>query len=140
MKLYQRWPIPECLMSRPRRGNFSLKVDSIMSEAYKEDSMKEWAKYRPQINAPYNSMEEADDLEIIESEDSEEVEEKKNSVVVDVKEDLDAMNPKLIEHSPFRMESMKYYPYKSREGEVPLKLLKVPKLDWLIDNSKLIAG
>ena len=31
------------------------------------------------------------------------------------------------------MEAMKYFPYKSREGEIPLKLLKVPKLNFLIE-------
>ena len=36
------------------------------------------------------------------------------------------------------MESMRYYPYKSREGEIPLKLLKVPKLEWLLKVGPLI--
>ena len=71
MKKYQRWPVPESLMGRPK-GNFRLKVDSLVAEAYREESMQEWADWRPQIEVPCNSMESADDLKIIESEDSEE--------------------------------------------------------------------
>ena len=37
----------------------------------------------------------------------------------------------LLDVSPFRMESMKFYPYKSKEGEIPLKLLKVPNFEFL---------
>ena len=46
---------------------------------------------------------------------------------------------KLLEASPFRMEAMKYYPYKMREGEIPFKLLKVPKPEWLIKVGPLIV-
>ena len=35
--------------------------------------------------------------------------------------------------TPFRLESMKYFPYRSREGEVPYKLLQVPKLKYIFD-------
>ena len=48
-------------------------------------------------------------------------------------------NKKLLDVSPFRMEGMRYFPYRSREGEIPLKLLKVPKLEFIIDQAPKIV-
>ena len=62
MKQYQRYPIPEALM--PHKGNFKLRIDSILIESYRVESMKEWAKYRPDTTAPYNSMNTEDELQI----------------------------------------------------------------------------
>ena len=36
------------------------------------------------------------------------------------------------------MESMAYYPYRSREGDMPVKLLKIPRIQTLFDCSKQI--
>ena len=72
MKLYQRWPIPEMLIGRPRKGNFVMKVDSLLKEAYSLDHIKEWARYRQEISAPCNSEESGEEKAIIGSEDSEE--------------------------------------------------------------------
>ena len=44
MKRYQRFPIPEMLIGRPKKGNFILKVDSLLKEAYSLEHIKEWAK------------------------------------------------------------------------------------------------
>ena len=71
MKVYQRWPIPESLMNRPK-SSFILKIDSIIAEAYREESMMEWADWRPLNDVPYNSMQSADEFQIIETEDSDE--------------------------------------------------------------------
>ena len=71
MKAYQRWPIPECLMGRQTTNPFYLKVDSLIADAYLSDRMREWADYRADVAAPYNSMESADDYQILPSEDSE---------------------------------------------------------------------
>ena len=35
---------------------------------------------------------------------------------------------------------MKFFPYKTREGEIPMKLLKVPKLDFVIEMRVKIAA
>ena len=142
MKKYQRFPIPEALMGRQRWGNFRLKIDSLLAEAYREESMLEWANWRPDTNAPYNSMVSADEFHVIESEDSDEAELKlgEGKYAVDEEDDDRQFDLSILNPSPFRMESMKYYPYKSREGEVPLRLLKVPKLDWLLKTGQLIAN
>ena len=137
MKKYQRWPVPEHLVGRPK-GNFRLKVDSLIAEAYREESMQEWANWRPLLDVPYNSMQSADELAILESEDSEEAEERPGSAGAIQDDDEVKLDAKMLEHCPFRMESMKYYPYKSREGEIPLKLLKVAQLDWLPKIGTLI--
>ena len=54
MKICQRWPIPEMLLSRP--DGYKLKVDSLMAEVYTVEYAREWAKYRQEIDAPLNSM------------------------------------------------------------------------------------
>ena len=102
--------------------------------------MKEWANYKPDVDAPYNSMESDADLEIYESPTESEEEE-----VVEVKPDevskYKPFNKKLLDVSPFRMEGMRYFPYRSREGEIPLKLLKVQKLDFVINQApKIVEG
>lgn len=45
---------------------------------------------------------------------------------------------RILDNSPFRLESVKYYPFRSREGEIPLKLLKVRKLSYLLDSAPKI--
>ena len=49
-----------------------MKVDSLINDAYLSDQMREWANYRAEVPAPYNSMDSADDYQIVPSEDSEE--------------------------------------------------------------------
>lgn len=46
MQASDRWPIPEQLINRPEKGNFSLVIDSIMHAAYNEKDILEWAAYR----------------------------------------------------------------------------------------------
>ena len=46
MKEANRYPIPEALIGRPERGNYRLKIDSIIRETYSEAFIKEWADYR----------------------------------------------------------------------------------------------
>ena len=71
MKSYQRWPIPEMLIGRQKQGNFGLKIDSLLKEAYSSEHIKEWAKYRQELKAPANSEDSEEDKPIIGSEDSE---------------------------------------------------------------------
>ena len=40
---------------------------------------------------------------------------------------------------PYRTESMAYYPYRTREGNMPVKLLKIPKLQFLFESGDKIA-
>ena len=141
MKAYKRWPIPEALMGRPQTENFYLKVDSIIADAYLSDRMREWANHRAAVPAPYNSMESADDYQIIPSEDSEDADKIIDDTVLPVdKENEFNFDKSILDASPFRMGSLRYYPYKQREGEVPTKLLKVPKLEFLSKTSTIIMN
>ena len=71
MKEMQRWPVPEMLMGRSKKGNFSLKIDSIIAEAYKEESMAEWAAWRLEIDVPYNTIHSDDNFRLYHSSDDE---------------------------------------------------------------------
>ena len=45
----------------------------------------------------------------------------------------------LLNTQPFRLESLKYFPYRQKEGELPLRLLKVPKLDFILKSQGVLA-
>ena len=47
-----------------------MKVDSLLKEAYSEEHIKEWAKYRQACSAPPNSEDSGEDKPIHGSEDS----------------------------------------------------------------------
>ena len=76
----QRWPVPEILMNRPK-GNFVLKIDSLIAEAYREESIIDWANKRPVVDAPYNSMQTDEELHIYESADSDEADKEVELIV-----------------------------------------------------------
>ena len=99
--------------------------------------MLEYANQRPEIDAPYNSMESDDDFIIEESPSSEEIEEQTEHTEVKVKKEK-KFDKKLLDTSPYRMESIKFYPYRFREGDIPSKLLKVNKLDFLFEAGSKI--
>ena len=42
MKEMQRWPVPEMLIGRPQRGNYCMKIDSIIAEVYSAEYIVEW--------------------------------------------------------------------------------------------------
>ena len=45
----------------------------------------------------------------------------------------------LLKTNPFRLDSLKYFPYKvGKEGEVPWKLLRIPKLDFVKKSQELL--
>ena len=56
------------------KNNFKLKVDSIMIESYREESMLEWADEKRELDAPYNSMYTEDEYQVYESPSDDEVE------------------------------------------------------------------
>ena len=68
-------------------------------------------------------------------------EEDKEEEVVVVKENAKykPFDKSLLDVSPFRMEGMKYFPYKSSENTIPIKLLKVQKLDFVVTQAPKIA-
>ena len=82
-----------------------------------------------------NSMESEEEFHIEESQSSED----ENAVPYITKEKLKVdpelekkkFNMQLIETSAYRLESMRYFPYRTREGDIPNKLLKNPKLQFI---------
>ena len=138
MRKYQRWPIPESLMNRPT-NNFRLKIDSITAEAYRYDNMQEWANYKLDCEAPYNSMESDADLDLYQS--STEEEEVVEEVVIEKEnQKYKPFDKKILDISPFRLEGLKYFPYKSSENTIPTKLLKIQKLSFIIEQAPKIAA
>ena len=45
----------------------------------------------------------------------------------------------LLVNWPFKMELMKNFPYRSREGDVPTKLLRYPRLNYIMEIQSQIA-
>ena len=142
MKQYQRWPIPEALLGL-NTGRYEMRIDSLLAEAYNVESMIAHGKARPDIDAPYNSIDSAEnDHDIFDDEATEESDAlsedspMKNKTVADP----DWFDQKILVHSPWRLASMKFFPYKSREGEVPMKLLKVPKLEFVFEMRAKLAA
>lgn len=41
------------------------------------------------------------------------------------------LDKSLIEFSGWKIDPLAVYPHKAREGEVPLKLLRIPKVEYL---------
>ena len=83
-------------------------------------------------------MESADEFQLYRSEDDEEED---TVVKINSKAKQDDMSQKdkqlnlqLLDPSPFRIESIRNYPHRFREGEIPLRLMKVPKIEFLIDS------
>jgi len=67
MQASDRWPIPEQLINKPEKGNFTLIIDSIIHASYNEKEILEWARFRPEVDAPYNSMESENEYPIYDS-------------------------------------------------------------------------
>ena len=109
---------------------YTLKIDSLISAAYKTESVLEWANYRQEIDAPYCSMYSEEEFPLYDSNESDEIQ-----TYPYIPKDKLAANPelkkkqfdiRLLSSSPWRVESMKYYPYRSNDGDFPLKLLRIP--------------
>lgn len=130
MKEVDRFPIPEALVGRTRNTAYTLKIDSLISAAYKTESVLEWANYRQELDAPYCSMHSEEEFPIYDSNESDEIQtypyipKEKLAANPDLKKKQ--FDVRLLESSPWRIESMRYYPYRSRDGDFPLKLLKIP--------------
>lgn len=72
MKMADRFPIPEALVGREERKSYNLRVDSLISSTYNIDAVNEWADYRQELDAPYNSMESEEEFPLHDSEESDE--------------------------------------------------------------------
>ena len=131
MRKLERFPIREALVGR--KGAFKLQLDSIIREEYREEAVKQWGQYQPDQGCPFNSLESEDDLQILESEDSDDAD-----IAPYIKAGLkndpslkDKMFPmQWLETSGFRLEAMRYFPYRNREGELPNKILNDPKANF----------
>ena len=72
MKECDRFPIPEAILGRKKFTRYTLRIDSIMLATYKMESIHEWANYRQEIDAPFNSMESEDEFPLFDSLESDE--------------------------------------------------------------------
>jgi len=98
-------------------------IDSLINDAYRLETVEAWADYKPGNGAPDNSMESEDDYFIEESEESDDPNAVPYLTKKLVKEDPTLkekqFDMRILLTSAFRLESMKYFPYRSREGEIP---------------------
>ena len=128
MKLVDRHHIPEALIRPQPERPYTLVIDSIIKDVFRQETVEAWANYKPAIGAPYNSMESEEDFNIYESEDSEDP----NAVPYITKKKVEQdpslkdkqFDMRILQTSAFRLESMKFFPYRSREGDIPNKLLQ----------------
>lgn len=138
MKATDRFPIPESLVNRPKeKKGYNLRIDSLITAAYTLDTVNDWANYLPRLDAPYNSMESEEEFPIDDSEESDD----KNKIPYIPKAKLEE-NPELLNKQfddtilktmPWRIESMRYFPYSGADNTFPVKLLKIPRLQTLFE-------
>ena len=137
MQQVDRFPIPEALLRPEPERSYNLVIDSLINDSYRLETVEAWADYKPANGAPYNSLESEDDYFIEESEESDDPNAVPYITKKLVKEDPTIkekqFDMRVLLTSAFRLESMKYFPYRSREGEIPKKLLQYPKLDYIFD-------
>ena len=114
------------LLGRSETATYHLRVDSLMAEAYREESMHLWANTEQELDAPYNSMDSKDDYQLYRSDSGDEDPFAPESPLKGkTAKDSKWFDERILDVSPFRMESMKYFPFRTREGEMPIKLLKI---------------
>ena len=95
------------------------------------------------MQVPYNSFDSEDEFKLYHSEDSEEQDVypyiPKAKLEADPSLREKQFDIKLLKTSPYRTESMAYYPYRSAEGNTPVKLLLKPHLSFLFECQTAIA-
>lgn len=137
MKQIDRFPIPEALVNRSSSIPYRLTIDSMIKKFYTIEAVEEMAIERPSQAAPYNSLESDEEFTLAESVSSEDPNSVPYITAQKLREDpkLKEKNfdVRILENSPFRLEAVKYFPFRSREGEIPLKLLKVRKMSFLLE-------
>ena len=103
---------------------YEFSFDTLTRAAYSLAEIQVYGNAdRLDLDVPFNSMESEDDFPVYDSQDSDEVNEF-GVKLKDLKKDptlADKMFDKsLLETTPFRVESFKFFPYKQAEGEIPL--------------------
>ena len=89
---------------------------------------------RPDLDAPYNTPESADDYNIYDfSSDEDLLNQDENPLKGVDKADPSWFDINLLNSTPFDIAAVKYFPHKAREGEIPLKLLKEERLEILLE-------
>ena len=131
-------------MHRPAKKPFRLTLDSILREVYSEQYVHQWAEYQLETGAPCNSAESEDDYNLYQTDESEEAEAleggAKKAKKGDQKDKDTGFNLQLLDPSPFALDSVRTFPHKFREGDIPLRLLKVPKIEFIIDSQMIIQN
>jgi hypothetical protein len=142
MKEVSRFPCPEALLGRQSNKRYKVTIDSLIVGAYSIKAVEEWADYKPDTKAPYNSMESDENFFLYESQSSEDPNSVPYITAKAVKADPTLKEKqfdiRILEISPYRMESMKFFPHRTHEGEVPYKLLHVGKLSYLFEAAPKI--
>lgn len=80
---------------------------------------------------PYNSPESEEDLPIYDSNSSDEIKIDETAVKKDPSMKVKLFDKNILSTNPFRLESIRTYPYRAREGEPPLLLLKKPDIEFI---------
>ena len=137
MKLADRFPIPEALVGRSKKQPFVLYIDSLINETFNLENVEKWANEKCSMDIPYNSLESEDEFKLYHSEDSEEQDVypfiPKAKLEADPSLREKQFDIKLLKTSPYRNESMAYYPYRAAEGSMPVKLLKRKDINFLFE-------
>lgn len=128
MTFAHRYPIPESLLNKPE--NYWLKIDSFMHSIYNFDELKENLIINKDLKVPANSEASEDEL-LIES--TSEEEEKIAVINGEISQKEASFDTRLIALCPFEIDKLMVFPHKARDGDVPLKLLKKPKPDYIIE-------
>jgi len=110
-----------------------------MHGAWDDKNNKTWANYKFEINAPANSQESSDDCDLYGSENDEAVVDPSDKKKVDPYAKLRSIDPTIFKLSNFDLSVMKDYPFKVRDGDVPIKVCKVKRTDFFEKVSKKIA-
>ena len=135
-----RWPVPEMLIGR-QKERYYLKIDEILAESYSEETIQFHANYKPEINAPNNSVDSGDNFDLYQtSTDDEEFFAPESPLKGMNESDPNWFDEKLLDVSPFRMDKMKYFPYRAREGDIPLKILNKESIEYLVGQAPIILA
>ena len=140
MKEWGNFPIKEMLLGKEKLERYVLKIDSIMQEVFTDEYVKEWAKYKQEVDAPYNTLSSGAEPDLFATDTESEGEKKLTKEEMEDPElARKAFDVNLLKTNPFRPDSLKYFPYKvGKEGEIPWKLLRVPKLDFVAKSQELL--
>lgn len=124
-------------MNRPE--HYWLKIDSIIHSIYNVDSLILAQNVYPDLKAPANSDVTDEDFSFGESTDEEQA--LVNNALAKDKITAEEITKKefdksLVKLNPFNTEILTVFPHKAKDGEVPLKLLVEPKVEYITNIQK----